>query len=160
MPSDSSLMRGGTVGHSEVFGAGPSPQRRHRRYGAVGASRDQRSDAGVCWLVPKHLNRALGLPDPRAAEQPEHLRDLANRVRGLAPAKRGVAMKLIVPACYAMVFIMLTAMVVLFAVVIGIVPDRRGDSFVDRQTGDLTQRVSAVRVGAPVHLPEQARASP
>lgn len=43
------------------------------------------ADPGVRWLVPRHVNRALGLPD-RLREPPEDLRELARRTRFVANA--------------------------------------------------------------------------
>jgi hypothetical protein len=48
-----------------------------------GTRRPAVSDPGVRWLVPRHVNRALGLPD-RPEGQPEELRELAKRTRSIA----------------------------------------------------------------------------
>lgn len=50
-----------------------------------GVQRPDVSDPGVHWLVPRHVNRALGLPE-RSRERPEDLRQLANRTRIVASA--------------------------------------------------------------------------
>jgi hypothetical protein len=52
---------------------------------AAGVRRPDVSDPGVHWLVPRHVNRALGLPD-RSRDRPDDLLELAKRTRYLAAA--------------------------------------------------------------------------
>lgn len=50
-----------------------------------GVRRPVESDPAVHWLIPRHVNRALGLPDGEP-DRPEDLRELAHRARYLAAA--------------------------------------------------------------------------
>lgn len=50
-----------------------------------GIRRPDVSDPRVHWLVPRHVNRRLSLPD-RTRDRPEDLRELAKRTRYLAAA--------------------------------------------------------------------------